>query len=136
MPMRIASGYEALAGEVLAAFAVRAEAQTGIHAGKNPAFLEPTAVNMNIVLNHSKRPRRSLTWSAHSRLVHWDRKAEAIVHPAGAALKRCFKHAQSGGRMVVEKRAIDALEVLLGLPDGRTAEPCFSLPQTTNGCLR
>ena len=88
---------------------------------------------MNIVLNHSKRPRKSLTWSAHSRLVHWDRKAEAIVHPAGAALKRCFKHAQSGGRMVVEKRVIDALDVLLSLFDDREAETCCSLPQATNG---
>ena len=133
MPMRIASGYEALAGEVLAAFAVRAEIQTGTHAGKNPAFPEPTAINMNIVLDHSKRPRRNLTWSAHSRLVHWDRKAEAIVHPAGGALKRCFKHVQSGGRMVVEKRVIDALDVLLSLFDDREAEPCCSLPQATNG---
>jgi len=134
--MPIASGYEALAGEVLAAFAVRAEIQTGTHAGKNPAFPEPTAINMNIVLDHSKRPRRNLTWSAHSRLVHWDRKAEAIVHPAGGALKRCFKHVQSGGRMVVEKRAIDALDVLLSLFDDRKAEPFCSLPQTTNGSLR
>ena len=131
--MPIASGYEALAGEVLAAFAVRAEIQTGTHAGKNPAFPEPTAINMNIVLDHSKRPRRNLTWSAHSRLVHWDRKAEAIVHPAGGALKRCFKHVQSGGRMVVEKRAIDALDVLLSLFDDREAETCCSLPQATNG---
>jgi len=45
MPMRIASGYEALAGEVLAAFAVRAEAQTGIHAGK---------------ILHSSNPRLSI----------------------------------------------------------------------------
>jgi hypothetical protein len=133
MPMRIASDYEALAGEVLAAFAVCAEVQTGTHARNNPAFLEPTAINMNIVLDHSKRPRKSLTWSAHSRLVHWDRKVEAIVHPAGAALKRCFKHVQSGGRMVVEKRVMDALDVLLSLFDDREAETCCSLPQATNG---
>jgi hypothetical protein len=47
--------------------------------------------NMNIVLNHPERPSRNITWPVQAHPAHWDRQYETITHPAGAALKRCFK---------------------------------------------
>ena len=92
MPMRIAAGYEALAEEVLAAVAMRAEVQAGWRLIRgNLHSSDLTDSTMNIVLNHFELRSRSLTWMVQSQLAHWDHQPEAIIHPAGAALKRCFK---------------------------------------------
>ena len=46
---------------------------------------------MNIVLNHSERPKKSIAGPSQSQPAYWDHQPEAIVHPGGAALKRCLK---------------------------------------------
>jgi len=45
---------------------------------------------MNVILNHSERPRKNITGPTQAHPAYWAQQPEAIVHPVGAALKRCF----------------------------------------------
>ena len=89
--MRIAFGYREIAGEVLAAVAMRAEVPTSLRLmrAKTLHSSDLTEIAMKNIIKHSERPSRSILWLVISQPAQSVPQHESIVLREAGVLKRC-----------------------------------------------